>query len=142
MKQRGTYLVPTTGLHESLNLANLPPLVRRKADYILPIARANVKKASIAGVKIALGTDAPLLPYGENAKEFRAMVNGGLSNLESLRAGTMNAADLLGVNDRGELGVGKLADIVAVRGNPLEDITATERVVFVMKGGKVYRRAE
>lgn len=142
MKMRGTYLVPTTGLHETLNLANLPPLVRRKADYILPIARANVKKASLAGVKIALGTDAPLLPYGENAKEFRAMVNGGLSPLESLRAGTMHAADLLGVKDRGELAVGMLADVVAVRGNPLEDITATERVVFVMKGGKVYRRGE
>ena len=68
------------------------------------------------------------------------MVDRGLTPLESLRAGTMNAADLLGVNDRGQLASGKLADIVAVPGNPLEDIRATEKVIFVMKGGKVYRR--
>jgi imidazolonepropionase-like amidohydrolase len=94
----------------------------------------------MAGVKIALGTDAPLVPFGENAKEFGAMTDGGLTPLESLRAGTLNAAELLGVTDRGELAAGKFADIVAVPGNPLENIHATENAVFVMKGGKVYRR--
>jgi imidazolonepropionase-like amidohydrolase len=140
MKERGTYLVPTTALSETMNLASLPPLVRQKAESILPIARENLRKAAKAGVKIALGTDAPLVPFGQNAKEFSAMADRGLTPIESLRAGTINAADLLGVHDRGELTAGKLADIVAVPGNPLEDLHVTEKVVFVMKGGKVYRR--
>ncbi len=140
MKERGTYLVPTTALGDSLELSTLPKVVREKAEYVLPLARASLRKAALAGVKIALGTDAPLLPFGENAKEFSAMMANGLSALDSLRAGTMNAADLLGVDDRGELASGKLAEIVAVSGNPLEDMHATERVVFVMKGGKVYRQ--
>jgi imidazolonepropionase-like amidohydrolase len=140
MKERGTYLVPTTALTDTINLASLPPAVRRKAESILPLARANVRKAALAGVKIALGTDAPLVPFGENAKEFGAMADRGLTPLESLRAGTLNAAELLGVSDRGDLAVGKFADIVAVRDNPLENIRTTENVVFVMKGGKVYRR--
>ena len=137
----GTYLVPTTGLGDTMDLRSLPAVVRAKADVALPAARASLRKAAQAGVKIALGTDAPLVPWGENAREFGAMVrNGGLSPIESLRAGTVNAAELLGVSDRGELAAGKLADIVAVRGNPLEDVRVTERVVFVMKGGKVWRR--
>ena len=141
MKEHGTYLVPTLALSATIDFNSLPPIVRRKADYILPLARANVRRAAQAGVKIALGTDAPLVPFGENAKEFTAMVEiAGLTPLESLRAGTVNAADLLGTTDRGELAAGKFADIVAVAGNPLEDIRATEKVVFVMKGGKIYRR--
>ncbi|MEP7366717.1 MAG: amidohydrolase family protein [Acidobacteriota bacterium] len=140
MKQRGTYLVPTTHLADTLDLTGAPPVVRKKADYVLPLARASVRKAALAGVKIALGTDAPLVPFGENAKEFGAMADRGMSPIESLRAGTSNAADLLGVTDRGALAAGLLADIVAVSGNPLADIHATERVVFVMKGGRVYRR--
>jgi imidazolonepropionase-like amidohydrolase len=140
MKERGTYLVPTTALSDTMNLAALPPAVRRKAESILPLARANLRKAALAGVKIALGTDAPLVPFGENAKEFGAMADRGLVPLEALRAGTLNAAELLGVSDRGDLAVGKFADIVAVPGNPLENIHATENVVFVMKGGRVYRR--
>lgn len=140
MKERGTYLVPTGALAETMDLAGLPPIVRRKAESILPLARGNVRKAALAGVKIALGTDAPLVPFGENAKEFAAMTDRGLTPLEALRAGTLNAAELLGVTDRGELAAGKFADIAAVPGNPLENIRTTERVVFVMKGGRVYRR--
>lgn len=140
MKERGTYLVPTTALTDTINLASLPPAVRRKAETVLPLARANLRKAAQAGVKIALGTDAPLVPFGENAKEFGAMADRGLAPLEALRAGTLNAAELLGVSDRGELAVGKFADVVAVPGNPLENIRVTENVSFVMKGGKIYRR--
>jgi imidazolonepropionase-like amidohydrolase len=140
MKERGTYLVPTTALGDTIDLASLPPAVRRKAESVLPAARANLQKAARAGVKIALGTDAPLVPFGDNAKEFGAMVNRGLTALDALRAGTINAAELLGVRDRGELAVGTFADVVAVPGNPLENIRATEGVVFVMKGGKIYRR--
>ncbi|MBI2687793.1 MAG: amidohydrolase family protein [Acidobacteria bacterium] len=140
MKERGTYLVPTTHLADTIDFSALPPAVKQKGDYVLPLARANLSKAIKAGVKIALGTDAPLVPFGQNAKEFGAMVDRGLSPLDSLRAGTSNAADLLGLTDRGQLTQGKLADIVAVPGNPLENIRATENVVFVMKGGKIYCR--
>ena len=140
MKERGTYLVPTTALVDTLDLATLPPPVRRKAETVTPIARANLQKAVQAGVKIALGTDAPLLPFGENAKEFAAMADRGLAPIDALRAGTINAAELLGVKDRGELTVGTFADVVAVPSNPLENIRATEAVVFVMKGGRIYKR--
>ncbi|MFL6417027.1 MAG: amidohydrolase family protein [Bryobacteraceae bacterium] len=141
MKGHGTYLVPTLALNATVDFNSLPPIVRRKADYVLPLARTNLRKAAQGGVNIALGTDAPNVPFGENAKEFTAMVEiAGLTPMESLRAGTTNAAALLGTTDRGELAVGKFADIVAVAGNPLEDIRATEKVLFVMKGGKVYRR--
>ena len=140
MKERGTYLVPTAALGDTIDLARLPAAVRRKAESVLPLARANLQKAAQAGVKIALGTDAPLVPFGDNAKEFAAMADRGLTIVDALRAGTINAAELLGVRDRGELVVGKLADVVAVPGDPLENIRATEEVVFVMKGGKIYRR--
>ena len=140
MKERGTYLVPTTALADMLDLPSLPPAVRRKAESVLPMARANLQKAAKAGVKIALGTDAPLVPFGDNAKEFGAMVARGLAPIDALRAGTINAAELLGVSDRGELAVGKFADVVAVPGNPLDNIHATEAVAFVMKGGTIYRR--
>jgi imidazolonepropionase-like amidohydrolase len=140
MKERGTYLVPTTALADLLDLPSLPPAVRRKAESVLPMARANLQKAAQAGVKIALGTDAPLVPFGDNAKEFGAMAARGLAPIDALRAGTINAAELLGVTDRGELAAGKLADVVAVPGNPLENIRATEAVAFVMKGGTIYRR--
>lgn len=137
MKQKGIYLVPTTYLTDRINFSALPPVIRAKAESILPLARENLRKAIRAGVKIALGTDAAVYPHGENAHEFGALVDRGMSPLEALRAGTINDADLLGVDDRGELAAGKLADIVAVPGNPLEDIHVTERVTWVMKGGVV-----
>jgi imidazolonepropionase-like amidohydrolase len=140
MKERGTFLVPTTALTDTIDFASMPPPVRRKAESILPKARANLSRAAQSGVKMALGTDSPLVPFGDNAKEFAAMADRGLPVIDSLRAGTINAAELLGVTDRGELAAGKFADIVAVPGNPLENIRVTEKVVFVMKGGKVYRR--
>lgn len=140
MKQRGTYLVPTTHLGDTLDFSALPPPVKAKGDYVLPLARANLSKAIRAGVKIALGTDAPLVPFGLNAREFKALVDRGLSPVDALRAGTTNAADLLGLADRGLLAPGRLADIVAVPGNPLDDIRAVEKVVFVMKGGRVVKR--
>lgn len=140
MKEKGTYLVPTTALGTTMDFTTLPPLVRRKAETVLPLARENLRKATQAGVKIALGTDAPLVPFGQNAKEFAAMAAQGLSNLEALRAGTSNAADLLGRPDLGRLAPGFLADIVAVPGNPLTDIRATEKVNFVMQNGKIIRR--
>lgn len=140
MIEHGTYLVPTTHLADVIRLDILPPVIRAKAEYVLPQAKQNLERAIRAGVKIAFGTDAGVFPHGENAREFAALVARGMSPLEALRAATLYAADLLGVDDRGVLAPGRLADIVAVPGNPLEDIRATERVLFVMKGGRVYKR--
>jgi imidazolonepropionase-like amidohydrolase len=137
MVERGTYLVPTTYLVDRINLAVLPPLVRAKAETILPIARESLKRAIAAGVKIAFGTDAGVFPHGENAKEFAVYVKQGMSPLEALRSATLHAADLLGKKDRGVIEAARLADLVAVPGDPLRDITATERVSWVMLGGKV-----
>jgi imidazolonepropionase-like amidohydrolase len=141
MKQHGTYLVPTTYLADRINLAVLPPLIRRKAETVLPLARESVRKAIASGVKVAFGTDAAVFPHGENAKEFAVYVKLGMTPLAALRTATVNAADLLGKTDRGVIAAGKLADLIAVPGNPLEDITATERVGFVMLGGKIVKEA-
>ena len=135
MKERGTYLVPTRALGGLIDMAALPPLLRGKAEQILPMADASFRKAVAAGVKVALGTDAAVMPHGLNAKEFAVMVDAGMTPLQALQAGTLNGADLLGTPDRGQLVVGMLADLVAVPRNPLTDITSTERPVLVIKGG-------
>lgn len=139
MKQRGTYLVPTSYLVDRIDMAALPPVMRAKAQQVLPLARESLKKAIAAGVKIAFGTDAAVYPHGENAHEFAVYVKQGMTPLEALRTATLNAADLLGKDDRGSIAAGKLADLVAVPGNPLEDITVTQRVIWVMFAGKVVK---
>jgi imidazolonepropionase-like amidohydrolase len=106
----------------------------------MPLARESLKKAIAAGVKIGFGTDAGVYPHGENAHEFAVYVKMGMSPLDALKTATVNAASVLGVSDRGIIAEGKLADLVAVPGNPLNDITATERVSWVMQGGKVIPR--
>lgn len=140
MKQRGTYLVPTTYLADAIDLAILPPLLRSKAESILPIARANVTRAIRAGVKIAFGTDASVIPHEHAIREFATLVNRGMTPLQAIQSGTINTADLLGTADRGRLAPGLLADIIAVPGNPLTDIRVLERVSFVMKGGRIYKQ--
>lgn len=139
MKKRGTYLVPTTGLLDTIELEGLDPTVQAKANHILPLAADNLSEAIKRGTPIALGTDAPLVPHGENAYEFVVMVKRGMSPLQSIQAGTIKTADLFDLPDRGQLKPGLRADIVAVPGNPLEDITVLQRVGFVMKAGVVYR---
>ncbi len=139
MKQHGTYLVPTTYLVGRINLAVLPALIRKKAETILPIAQESLKKAIAAGVKIGFGTDAGVYPHGENAKELALYVKYGLSSIDALRTATVNAADALGKTDRGVIEAGRLADLIAVPGDPLQDITVTERVSWVMHAGKVVK---
>ena len=139
MKDRGTYLVPTSYLTERINMDVLPPLVKQKAQTIIPLARESLRKAVAAGVKIAFGTDAAVYPHGENAKEFAVYVRMGMTPLAALRTATTVAADVLGKDDRGAIAAGRLADLVAVPGDPLADITATERVQWVMQGGKVVK---
>ena len=139
MADHGTFLVTTTFLADSLDVSKSPPNIQAKAAEVFPRAKAMLGKAAKAGVKIACGTDAPGIPHGENAKELAAMVRRGLTPTEALRAATVTSAELLQVTDRGRLAPGLLADIIAVPGDPTEDITMTESVRFVMKDGRVYR---
>ena len=144
MKEHGTYLVPTSfplfWFEENLPKLNMPPWVVEKAAIIIPAAKKNMTRAFRAGVKVALGTDAGVYPHGLNGGEFWSMVQLGMSPVQALQAGTVNAADLMGWSDRiGAIAPGKLADIVAVRGNPLEDVTILQHVSFVMKDGAVYK---
>ena len=141
MKEHGTYLVPTTYLAGAIDLDALPPPIRRKAETVLPLAIASVEKAIREGVRIAFGTDAAVFPHGDNAREFGALVERGMDALAALRSATLTPAELLGQDDRGQIAAGFLADIIAVPGNPLENIRVMEDVQFVMKGGVVYKRA-
>ncbi len=139
MKEHGTYLVPTTYLADAIDLEQLPPPIRAKAETLLPHARESVRRAIAAGVKIAYGTDAAVYPHGLNARELATLVERGMEPIEALRAATLNAADLLGVTDRGSIAPGKLADLIAVQGDPLADLTALQRVEFVMRGGEIVK---
>jgi imidazolonepropionase-like amidohydrolase len=144
MKEHGTYLVPTLYLGDwmidNAGLTHLPPPLLAKAKEVIPAARKNIARALVAGVKVALGTDAAVYPHGLNAHEFEVMVRLGLTPLQSIQAGTLNAADLLGWSGKvGTLEPGAWADIVAVDGDPLKDITTLARVKFVMKGGEVVK---
>jgi len=141
MAERGTFLVPTTYLIEGMDLSRAAPELQAKAAEIFPRARTVVGRAVAAGVKIAAGTDAPAIPHGRNAQELVALVERGMTPLQVLQAATVNAAQLLGVDDRGRIAEGLLADLVAVPGNPLEDISVLTDVRFVMKGGTVFHSA-
>ncbi len=142
MHDRGVYLVPTLATRVGLKEMKLPPLVREKADLAVSRQDAMVRRALALGVKVALGTDAAVYPHGENAIEFSLMVADGMSPAQALQAGTIRAAELLGLQDKlGALKPGLLADLVAVPGNPLTDIKTTQAVFFVMKDGVVLRNA-
>lgn len=145
MKERGTYLVPTLlagFVVESLARAGkLPPAIAAKAFAIAPRMRQSFQLALAGGVKVALGTDAGVMRHGTNAREFALMVQYGMSPMQAIVAGTASAATLLGrAADVGTLTVGRHADIVAVRGDPLQDIAVLQRVDFVMKGGSVVKQ--
>lgn len=137
MKSRGTYLVPTTPImnEASLQDPHLPP----KAIAVIRQGMLSHKRAIEAGVKIAYGTDAGLYPHGQNADGFVDLVAYGMSPAQAIQTATVNAADLLGVEGRGVLEPGKLADIIAVRGNPLEDVSRLREISFVMKNGRLYK---
>jgi imidazolonepropionase-like amidohydrolase len=139
MKKRGTFLVPTYYLQQRLDLAKLPELLRHKAEIVFAQKDESMHKAIAHGVKIAFGTDAAVYPHGENAHEFACYVNLGMTPAEALRTATLNAAELLGVDDRGEIAPGKLADLIAVSGDPLADVRRLEHVEWVMHGGRVVR---
>lgn len=144
MIKHGTYLIPTLLAGQAVSDSAVyakgffPEVVRKKAIEICPQLKATAGKAYKKGVKIAFGTDSGVSPHGKNNLEFGLMSEAGMKNADILRAATLGAATLLRMNERiGSLEVGKLADIIAVGGNPMEDIRAMEKVVFVMKDGKV-----
>jgi imidazolonepropionase-like amidohydrolase len=147
MKQRGTYYVPTLmatqGLSEQIAKGvPIPPAIRVKADLAIASVHQTFQKALAKNIKIGLGTDAAVYPHGRNAEEFHQMVDLGMKPLDALKAGTSNDADLLGLaNKIGTLEANKLADVVAVPGNPIENIRQTEHVFFVMKEGVIYKNA-
>src|SRR5690606_37928920 len=118
------------------------PSVQAKAATIGPLIQEMFQRAHAAGVKIAFGTDSGVSVHGENAREFGYMVEAGMSPMDAILAATRNAADLLGASeDVGSIQAGRYADIIAVAGDPLADITEMMRVRFVMKGGQVHRAA-
>jgi imidazolonepropionase-like amidohydrolase len=134
-------LVPTLYVSQpsSNTGAGMSQHVRDKGLQMGAEANANFPKAVRAGVRIAFGTDAGVYPHGLNAREFGVLVDHGMSPIDSIRAATIWAADLLGVSDRGSIEPGFLADLVAVREDPLQNVRTFESVAFVMKGGVVYR---
>ncbi|MFT3792578.1 MAG: amidohydrolase family protein [Rudaea sp.] len=144
MKEHGTWYVPTIiagkYVEEKANVPGYyPPQVAAKAKQVGPIIQATAGKAYKAGVKIAFGTDAAVYPHGENAKEFKYMVEAGMPPMFVIQAATTHAAQLLKKEkDLGSLAPGKFADVIAVEGNPLDDVTLLQKVRFVMKAGERY----
>jgi imidazolonepropionase-like amidohydrolase len=143
MKAHGTYLVPTQYLgdwmRENAAKIGLPAMYAEKMKAVTSVSRQNLKRAFDAGVKVAFGTDAGVYPHGLNAHEFAVYLQMGMTPLQAIQTATVNAADLLGWTDRiGTLEQGKFADIIAVNGDPLKDVTVLQSPVMVMKGGTVY----
>lgn len=141
MKKKHVYLVPTlfAGAWVGGRADSFPPAIAEKARAAAAQIQLMFQHAVKIGVPIAMGTDAAVEPHGLNAREFSLMTKNGFSPAQALMAGTANGADLLGIADKtGTLQAGKTADIIAVAGNPLADMQATEHAVFVMKEGVVY----
>jgi imidazolonepropionase-like amidohydrolase len=147
MMQTGAYLVPTLYAAQEIrgqaleHPENFPADVRAKAINVTPLMVGNLTRAYEAGVKIAMGSDQlGYAPLGDNVREFEFMVAAGMTPMDAIVAGTRNGADLLGAADLGTIAPGKLADVVAMPGDPLADITALQHVAFVMKDGEIYRQ--
>ena len=142
MKAKGTYFVPTAYLIDWMQqYGKLPPFYMQKMKDVSAVEKANAKRAIKEGVKVALGTDAAVYPHGLNAHEIDVYVNQfGMTPIEGIRTGTVNAADLMGWSDKvGSIAPGKWADLIAVEGDPLKDVTVLQHVRFVMKAGAVYK---
>jgi imidazolonepropionase-like amidohydrolase len=145
MKQHGTYLVPTLmapqGLDEQIKKGlYLPPLIQIKAQAAIDNIKKMFQNALAKGVNVGLGTDAAVYPHGRNAEEFHQMTDLGMKPIDALKAGTSADAKLLNIADRtGSLEVSKFADVVAVPGDPTQNIRVTEHVLFVMKEGIIYK---
>ncbi|MCB1601763.1 MAG: amidohydrolase family protein [Xanthomonadales bacterium] len=139
MVDRNVFLVPTNGLMDLIKFDLLPAQKRAKAEYVSPRMNQSLSEAIKAGVKVALGTDAPLIPHGQNAYEIVKMTERGMTPLQAIQSATIVAAELLRIDHLGQLKPGWHADIVAVDTNPLEDIKAVQSVSFVMKAGEIVK---
>lgn len=145
MKEKGTFYVPTITagewVYEQAQKPDFfPPIVRPKALAVGPQIKATFAKAYKSGVKIMFGTDTGVSAHGQNAREFKLMVDGGMPAMEAIKAATSVPAKFIGLDDKtGSIAIGKLGELVGVPGNPLDDITTMEHVVFVMKDDKVYK---
>jgi len=146
MKEHGTYLVPTVYVgyfvEQHGKEMKLPPRLIEKARRINAQKRECLSRAIKAGVKIAYGTDAAVFPHGQNAADFRYLVELGMTPMQAIQTATIRAADVLGQSGKlGDLAPDKLADVIAVSSDPLKDVSVLEHVTFVMKGGVVYKSA-
>jgi imidazolonepropionase-like amidohydrolase len=144
LKKNGTYLVPTLFLGEymekNMDRSDVPEYSKQKMRDVIAAMRKNTGKAFAAGVKVAFGTDAAVYPHGLNAGEFHVYVSLGMTPLAAIQTATINASDLLGPKFLvGSLDPGRLADVIAVDGDPTKDVTILEHVKFVMKAGTVYK---
>lgn len=144
LKKNGTYLVPTTYLSDWMveNMAKIgfPAIYKQKMVDVSAVAEKNTAHAMMSGVKIAFGTDAAVYPHGLNARQLAKFVKAGFTPAQALQTATVNAADLLGWSSKvGSIEPGKWADIIATDADPAQDITATEHIKFVMKGGVIYK---
>ncbi len=144
LKKNGTYIVPTLYLmdwnRENLSKRNAPDYMVKKMQLVSAAGENNLKRAFAAGLKVGFGTDAAVYPHGLNAHEFAVYVRLGMTPLQAIQTSTINDADLLGWSNKiGTLEAGKWADMIAVDGDPLKDVTTLEQVKFVMKGGEVIR---
>ncbi|MET0727075.1 MAG: amidohydrolase family protein [Acidimicrobiales bacterium] len=140
MLERGTFLVATTYLADAMDVSQFDAELQAKAAEVYPKGKATISKAIKRGVRVACGSDAPAIPHGKNAKEMVALVERGMTPLQAIRAATVVSAQLIDMeDDLGRIEPGMYADLVGVPGDPLADITMTEQVGFVMKGGIVYR---
>lgn len=140
MKKHGTFHVPNAYLSDIPLPPETPQATLDKSDFLAPLGDESIRMSYRNGVKMALGTDAGVFEHGDNGREFAALVKRGVSEAHALKMATVFAAELLGVSDRGVLEAGKRADIIAVDGNPLDDIRTMEQVRFVMKNGVVYKQ--
>jgi imidazolonepropionase-like amidohydrolase len=146
MLAHGTYYVPTISAgrfvaDKAKTEGYFPAVVRPKAAAIGPLIQATFQRAYQAGVKIAFGTDQGVAPHGENAKEFIYMVEAGMPAMKAIQSATLEGAKLIGIEkDLGTVEAGKIADLVAVPGDPLADIKLMTNVTFVMKAGAVYKQ--
>ncbi len=142
MKNKGVFLTATLMATEWImgKLENYPPALQAKAKAAAAARSDMFRNAVKLGVRISFGTDAAVFPHGQNAKEFKVMVDLGMTPIDALRSATANDAELFGIAQKtGTLEKGKFADIIAMPGDPTTDISATERVFFVMKEGKIIR---
>jgi imidazolonepropionase-like amidohydrolase len=140
MKKKGTFLTPTLMATEWImsKIDNYPSALQAKAKAAAAARSDMFRNAVKMGVRISFGTDAAVYPHGQNAKEFKLMVDLGMNPIDALKSATANDAELLGISQKlGALEKGKVADVIAVPGDPTADITGTEHVSFVMKDGKV-----